>query len=311
MKKFYIGGILLVVSLLLWSAYRSDLPLELLKQKYTDSSSQFFEYQGMQVHYRDQGEGVPLYLLHGTAASLHTWDVWTEKFLSEGYRVVRLDLPAYGLTGAHPKGDYSPGMYLSLLDALRDHLNLDSVMIMGNSFGGFLSWQYTINYPDRVSKMVLLDPSGAPRPEEANKKPPLIIRLARTPGLGELLSKFTPRSIIEGNLEEVYYQDSLITEETIDRYYELSLREGNRKAFVDRVRNPRPATTGWEQLSSLDVPTLILWGEHDEWIPVSDAEAFQEAIPNSQLVIFPNLGHIPMEEDPLGTVGEVLSFISE
>ncbi|MEL6538804.1 MAG: alpha/beta hydrolase, partial [Bacteroidota bacterium] len=310
MKKFYIGGIILVILVLLWSTYHADLPIELLKQKYADSSSQFFEFEGMQVPYRDQGEGVPLYLLHGTGASLHTWDVWTEKFLQAGYRVIRVDLPAYGLTGPHPDGDYSPTMYLSMLEALRGHVQADSLVIVGNSFGGFLSWQYAISYPEQVQKMVLIDPSGAPRPEETDRNPPLIVRLARTKGVGEVLSKFTPRSIIEGNLKQVYHNDSLIAEETIDRYHEMSLREGNRQAFIDRVRNPYRAG-GWEQLPSLTLPTLILWGEHDEWIPVRDAEAFHQAIPSSRVVIFPHLGHVPMEEDPLGTVGEVLSFISE
>ncbi|HAA15647.1 MAG TPA: alpha/beta hydrolase [Cytophagales bacterium] len=310
MKKFYIGGGFLVILVILWSAYHADVPLELLKEKYTDQYSTFFPFQGMDVHYRDQGEGPPLYLLHGTGASLHTWDVWTQKIVSKGYRVVRLDLPAYGLTGAHPDGDYSPAMYLGLLEALRNHLELDSLVIVGNSFGGFLSWQYAINHSSRVSKMVLLDPSGAPRKDSVNKSSPLIVRLARTKGVGEVLSKFTPRSIIEGNLKEVYYHDSLVAEETIDRYHELSLREGNRKAFIDRVRNPYQAT-GWEQLSTLEVPTLIMWGEQDEWIPVADAERFHQAIPNSRVLIYPALGHVPMEEDPAGTVDDVLSFISE
>ncbi len=91
--------VLLVVAAIILGHIRIDIPVETLAQEFANEQSRFIEVDGLNVHYRDEGEGEPLVLLHGWSASLHTWDVWTEK-LKRDFRVIRLDLPAFGLTGA-------------------------------------------------------------------------------------------------------------------------------------------------------------------------------------------------------------------
>ena len=255
----------------------------------------------MKVHYRDEGEGPPIVLIHGTGASLHTWEDWTTD-LVKNYRVIRLDLPAYGLTGQDPQKRYSSKDYVDLLHAFLGELKVDKFHLAGNSLGGLISWLYASYHPEKVEQLVLLDPSGFPF-----KNTPMVIKMAKTPILNNFIRYITPRSFIEKNIKEVYYDETLIKESTIDRYHDLSQYKGNRQAFIDRAYVEREDYT--ERLGLIQAPTLILWGENDAWIPVSDAPKFKAAIKDAQMVIMPNTGHVPMEERPRESLAFVLDFL--
>lgn len=278
-----------------------DKTFEELAPKYAKAPSQFMTINGMKVHYRDEGEGTPIVLIHGTGASLHTWNDWAKDLIKD-HRVIRLDLPAYGLTGKDPQKRYSAKDYVDLLDAFLTALAVEKFHLAGNSLGGLISWLYASYHPEKVDKLVLLDPSGFPF-----KNTPMVIQLAKTPILNNFIRYVTPRSFIEKNLKEVYYDPSLIKAITIDRYHDLTQFEGNREAFIDRAYIEREDYT--DRLSLIQAPTLILWGENDAWIPVSDAPKFKEAIQNAQVVIMPQTGHVPMEERPKKSLGIVMDFI--
>ncbi len=301
-------SILIIISLilvnLLFFFLTWDIPLNVLTVKYANQESKFIEIDGMQVHYRDEGKGMPIVLIHGTASSLHTWDVWSNT-LKKDYRVIRLDIPAFGLTGPHPKRDYSIENYSNFLDQFLIKLNIDSLHLAGNSLGGNIAWYYAAEHPNKVKKMVLLDPSGYIKQGDL----PWIFTLARTPVLNSIIRYFTPRSIVEDNLKQVYFDDSKITDEIIDRYYDFTLREGNRTAFIDRAKTDMIDHT--DKLHKITAPTLIIWGENDNWIPVSNGNLFLSDIPNSQLVILKKTGHVPMEEKPNESLQLVLEFINE
>ena len=278
-----------------------DKTLEELAPKYAAAPSQFMQIKGMKVHYRDEGEGPPIVLIHGTGASLHTWEDWTTD-LVKNYRVIRLDLPAYGLTGQDPQKRYSSKDYVDLLHAFLGELKVDKFHLAGNSLGGLISWLYASYHPEKVEQLVLLDPSGFPF-----KNTPMVIKMAKTPILNNFIRYITPRSFIEKNIKEVYYDETLIKESTIDRYHDLSQYKGNRQAFIDRAYVEREDYT--ERLGLIQAPTLILWGENDAWIPVSDAPKFKAAIKDAQMVIMPNTGHVPMEERPRESLAFVLDFL--
>jgi pimeloyl-ACP methyl ester carboxylesterase len=282
-----------------------DIPLEELKKNYTNEASSFISLSGMDIHYRDEGAGPRIVLIHGTASSLHTWDAWTEE-LKKDYRVIRFDLPAFGLTGPHPDRDYRVAAYTEILDQLLKSLALDSVILAGNSLGGRIAWQYAAEHPQMVSKLVLIDASGFP----TEKGLPWIFGLARVPVLNRLISKITPRSIIEKNVKEVYFDDTKVSEKLIDRYYHFALREGNRQAFIDRAQLDLKGDINI--LRKIKIPTLIIWGRNDEWIPVEHLEKFKSAIPNAKAFIIENSGHVPMEENPVETL-EILTtqFLNE
>jgi len=279
-----------------------DKSFEELAPKYAASPSKFIEVKGLKIHYRDQGKGYPIVLIHGTGASLHTWDEWTEELI-KNYRVIRLDLPAYGLTGQDPEKRYSSLDYVNLLDAFLDQLGVKEFHLGGNSLGGLVSWLYASYHDQKVNKLLLLNPSGFPFDST-----PMVIKLAKIPILNLFIRYITPKSFVKKNLKEVYYNDDLITNKTIDRYYDLTLFEGNRDAFIDRSLIEREDYTN--RLSLIQSPALVIWGENDEWIPVEDSEKFKAHLNNIKVVIMPKTGHIPMEERPKESVAIALDFLS-
>ena len=279
-----------------------DKSFEEIAPKYATSPSSFIEVKGIKIHYRDQGQGYPIVLIHGTGASLHTWDAWTEELIKT-YRVIRLDLPAYGLTGRDQQKRYSSVDYVNFLDAFLNKLGIEKFHLGGNSLGGLVSWLYASYHDQKVNKLLLLNPSGFPFDST-----PMVIKLAKTPILNFFIRYVTPKSFVKKNLKEVYYNDDLITDETIDRYYDLTLFEGNREAFIDRSFIERENYT--DRLSLIQSPALVLWGENDEWIPVEDSEKFKAHLNNIKVVIMPKTGHIPMEERPKESVTIALDFLS-
>lgn len=293
-------SIVLLTSMLLVTP---DKSLEELAPKYIDDTSAFVTLDGFRIHYRDEGSGFPIVLIHGTGASLHTWDDWTA-LLKQHYRVIRLDLPGYGLTGKDEQKRYSSMDYVALLDSFLVHLEIDDFYLAGNSLGGQVAWLYTALYNMKVRKLVLLDPSGF-----LFDRTPNIIALAKTPVLNLLARYITPRFFVKQNIKEVYYDNDLLREETVDRYRDLTLYKGNREAFIDRAMIEREDNT--QYLSKIDTPSLIIWGEADDWIPVSDGVKFNTAIKGSRLVVMPKTGHVPMEERPAESLAIALKFLND
>lgn len=309
-----LAGLLLACVFFILLLYRSDIPGEEIAEKYQTPESHFIKVDGMNVHVRMMGEGQPLILLHGSFASLHTWDAW-QKELSQYFLTVSLDFPGHGLTGPDELKRYSAQEYSDLVLSLAQKLGIDKFHLVGNSMGGAVAMNVAATRPDKVLTLALVDASGAPRPEirtlgpdsgSAKEEKPWIIRLIKNPLFSQILLKCTPKFLFAMNLKEVYGDKSRIRQETIDRYYELMLREGNRQATLDRMSVlGRPSV----DFGRLNMPTLILWGGKDSWIPPSDAYAFEKAIPGSNLVVFDQAGHVPMEEFPTESVAEYLSFL--
>ncbi len=286
-----------------------DRPVEALKARWAPWPSRFIEVEGMSVHLRDEGprtDGTPLVLLHGTSASLHTWDGWVDALKGER-RVIRIDLPGFGLTGPAADGDYHLARYSRFVGALLDDLGLKQVVLAGNSFGGQVAWKFAADAPDRVARLVLVDAAGYPyRPESV----PLAFRMARIPVLEPLMTHTLPRSMVESSVRNVYGDPARVTPELVDRYHELALREGNRGALVQRFRQS-PGGEFTEQIPRIKAPTLILWGGRDRLIPLENGQRFGREIAGSKLVVFDTLGHVPHEEDPVATAAALKVFLAQ
>ncbi len=301
-----LATLLAIVVLFLALTWAPDRPVDALKPRWAPEPSRFIEIGGMNVHVRTEGAGPTIVLLHGTSASLHTWEGWTTA-LRDRYRVVRVDLPGFGLTGPTPDGHYEIEVYTRFMAALFDKLAITECVLAGNSFGGRVAWETAFAHPGRVSKLVLVDSAGYPNP---TAKMPLGFRLARTPVLNRLAAYSLPRSVIEKSLRNVYGDPSKVTPELVDLYFDLAVRAGNREALVKRFEQA-PSGAGEERIRALRVPTLILWGGRDRLIPPEHGARFQKDIAGSQLVTFEGLGHVPHEEDPAQTVAPVLAFLKQ
>lgn len=314
MKRFarMLLGLLLVFGLTLAAfvtlSWAPDRPLDELTARWAPPPSQFVEIDGMSVHLRDQGrrdDPEPILLLHGTSASLHTWEGWVKE-LARQRRVISLDLPGFGLTGPFPDGDYRVEHYTHFLLALLDHLRVNRVVLVGNSFGGQLAWRFALAHPERSARLVLVDAAGYPRNAESV---PIGFRLAGIPALAPLMGRLLPRSMIESSVRNVYGDPDKVDDGLVERYYQLTLRAGNRQALRQRFAQA-PSGELHERIGELELPTLIIWGGRDRLIPVSNAERFAADIEGSQLVLFEALGHVPQEEEPQRTVAVLISFLA-
>lgn len=306
MLRIFIKIIIATIAILLLAFFflrNPDKSVEELSKIYTDAESEWVEINGMNVHYKKEGSGPSVVLIHGTGASLHTWDGWTKR-LDDSMTVYRMDLPAFGLTGPEPNGDYTIEMYVDFVDAFAQTLGIDSFVIGGNSLGGGIAWAYTVDHPKKVTKLLLLDSAGYPHEGDSDA---LAFKIASNPVLRPLMKHITPKSFIAKNLEQVYGDDTKITEELITRYHDMTLREGNRQAFIDRVHTEHKDRS--DRIKEIQCPTLIMWGSEDTWTAVEDASKFDRDIINSKLIMYDGVGHVPMEEIPALTVKDAMKFL--
>ncbi len=284
-----------------------DQSVESLKSKWAQPPSQFLEIAGMQIHLRDEGpkdDPSPIVLIHGTSASLHTWDGWSQA-LKDQRRVIRFDLPAFGLTGPDPKNNYTIERYAEVVIAVLDALNVEKAILVGNSLGGYIAWATTVLHPQRVVKLALVDSSGYPFKA---KSMPIGFKLAMTPVIRDLIKDVLPRSLVEKSIKSVYGNPDLVSQELVSRYFDLTTREGNRNALVERFTQTKPGAMA-SRVPEINIPTLIMWGAKDELIPPELAENFRKNIKGSQVIMFDELGHVPHEENPQITVAAFKEFI--
>jgi len=304
MKKIvYLPGLLIfAVLIIIGSGIRFDVPVEKLKSKYANEHSKFVVVDRLSVHYRDEGKGFPLVLLHGSPSSLHTWD-GTVTELSKRFRVIRLDLPGYGLTGPNSAHDYSLEWNIRFLDSFLTTIGIDSCYMVGHSFGGKLAAEYAYVNSKRVKKLVLIGASGYP--VKANDI--AAVKMARNPFLRPIVRYVTPRFFIALNIREAFGQETKVSDATIDRYYDLLLRAGNRATFI-AVCN-REVEDISSHIKELRVPSLILWGNRDTIMPVGYAEYFHRDIPGSRVIVYDGVGHVPQECVPNKVAADMKAFL--
>jgi pimeloyl-ACP methyl ester carboxylesterase len=307
--QIVVGVVVVVVAIagLLWAWRVPDRPVSALQARWAPPPSTFVDVKGLSVHLRDEGprdDPTPLILLHGTGASLHTWDGWTST-LSSKRRVIRFDLPGFGLTGPSTDGVYSIDRYVDTVVAIADALSVQRFVIAGNSLGGYVAWATALAHPQRVEGLILVDAAGYPVQAQSV---PLAFRIARTPGLNRLMRDVLPRSLVKTSLQDVYGDPAKVTPALVDRYFDLATRAGNRAALVARFEQTQPGTMS-DRIREIRAPTLILWGGRDRLIPPALSARFRDDIRGSQLVVFDALGHVPHEEDPAATVAAVQGFL--
>ena len=297
---FFLFGVFLL------SSCDADIPVAQLKEKYHKSNSAFIDIDGMQVHYIIEGksdDSLPIVFIHGTSASLHTWDTLSS-LLKTNKKIIRLDLPAFGLTGPNRLNQYDFNFYNQFLDEFLLKLNVTKCIVAGNSLGGSIAWNYAIASPDKVKQLILLDASGYPKKDE---KGSLGFKLAAIPVLNQALKHISPISLIRKSLEDAFYDKSLVTEKMVQQYHDMLLREGNRAAVLELFQHPmKPDAT---KIKTITQPTLIIWGKEDQLISYKNAALFKQDIRNSQILVLDKVGHIPMEEAPNQVATAILKFI--
>lgn len=296
------AAILAVVMHGLWTP---DLERAELEKRYAASSTQTIELDGLKVHYKETGpQGAPaLLLLHGFGSSLQAWDDWSVK-LEQKYRVIRLDLPGFGLTGASPDHDYSEEKDLAILTHFANKLGLDKFSVIGHSMGGKMAWSLAAAQPDRVQALVLMAPDGFPETKDIGTKP------YEVPAIMGLIKYVLPKYLVRKSIEPAFAEADALNDALVNRYFDMLRAPGVRGAILERS-NQTIYTDPVPRLKAIKAPTLLIWGEQDQMIPSTNAQSYANVLSNSTTVLVPKLGHLLQEEQPEKGLAVVMEFLDQ
>jgi len=281
-------------------------PIEAL----ADADSRFVEINGLSVHYKTTGQGEPVFvLLHGFGASLYSWNAVMRPLGALG-TVIAYDRPAFGLTERpltwEGESPYSPQAQVDLLLGLLDHFGAEQAILVGNSAGGTVAMNFTLQHPDWVRALILVDPAvyaggGAPagtrwllRTPQMRHLGPLIARQIQTRG---------PELI-----ELAWYDPTRIPEETL-ALYEKPLQVENWDRALWELTLVSQESDLADRLAEFTLPVLVITGEADEIVPTEQSIRLAGELPDAQLVVIPQAGHVPHEEQPAAFLEAVEAFV--
>ena len=307
--------IIIIIVLILaagWMALRrADIPYQSLETVYASSTSEFLTLSdGLKIHYRDEGiaDGNILVLIHGFAASLHTWEPWVSR-LGEHYRIISVDLPGHGLSRSPDTDKMNPGFFGEAIAEMTAQLGADQFVMVGSSMGGATAWQLALEYPDRLEGLVLVGASGWPSADTGNQ--PLIFRLLASPVARALLKDLDMSALVKSGLEGSFYDPAFVTDQMIERYVSLSRAPGHREGILEMTSQREDRVTATNALvSQITMPTLILHGKEDNVVPADGAEKFAAAIAGSEVIVYERVGHLPQEEIADRTVADLQNFLT-
>ena len=306
--------ILLVIAV--YSGTYLDIPRDKLEAKYASGASEFLNLKnGSRIHYRDEGDlyKPAIILLHGFNGSLFNFERMVP-LLSKEFRLISIDLPGFGLTGAVPSMDYSTQNSILVINELTSYLGMEKFSIAGNSMGGGIAWRYALENPEKTQSLILLASSGIYSSEErlqieeSERESPLVWKLMRSNFVSYFLSLYTPKFFATQGLKTSVYDPNLATEEIANQFHELTLMQGSREAILSRFSKQNYNDEKPDILKKIQAPTLIIHGREDNIISFKSSINLDQYIQNSQLVIYPKIGHLPMYETPARVADDIKNF---
>jgi pimeloyl-ACP methyl ester carboxylesterase len=276
------------------------------KAKFTQPASHFIHFRGAEIHYTDEGQGIPVVMIHGFGGSFLNWNKLRDRMKGD-YRVIRVDLPGFGLSDLPaPNGDKTDFVqqYRDFMTFFIDTLHLDSLYVVGNSMGGMMAWGTAADHPDKVKKLVLIDAAGYDLEKISNN----VARFMKMPFIRSFFMRGLPLSSSEGSAKKVYADTTKINHESVRNNNMMWNRDGNIQAACAIVSNKNYPDSAL--IAKVQCPTLIIWGRQDQIVPLDHAYRFLRDIKASQLVLFDTCGHCAMIEKPDETAAAIKGFFT-
>jgi pimeloyl-ACP methyl ester carboxylesterase len=276
------------------------------KSRFTLPTSHFIKFRGAEIHYTDEGQGIPVVMMHGFGGSFLNWNKLDTR-MNKDYRVIRIDLPGFGLSDLpQPEGAKTDFVqqYRDFMSFFIDTLHLDSLYVVGNSMGGMMAWGTAADHPDKVKKLVLIDAAGYDLENISNK----VAGFMKMPLVKSLFNRGFPLSSSEEAAKKVYADPSKINHEAVLASNMLWNRDGNIQAACAIVCASKYPDTAL--IAKVRCPTLIIWGKEDKIMPLDHAYRFLRDIKGSQLIVFDTCGHCAMIEKPDETATAIKQFFN-
>lgn len=294
-------------------------------EELADSDGQFADLGGTRVYYRTQGDPTnpAVMLIHGFGGSTFTWRDTLTPVAEAGYYAIAIDLPPFGLSDKNPTLDYSRSATADLVASLLDELQIEQAIVVGHSMGGAVTAQFAVRHPERVSKLVfvaggIFEPmptsdGEAPQNRSSNSPLALLSMIDPTsPFAGELLRTFVTRDFFVNSIKSAYYDSSMVTEEVADGYARLLLIEDAPNGFLayTLAQEQHPITLA-QLVEVATMPTLIIWGAEDTWVNISMGNAMRDRLYDVEMIVYPLVGHLPMEENTQQFNTDLINFLEQ
>lgn len=295
----------IILAGVVWTLSTPDLSRDVLQSRYGLSQQNVLMLDDISVAYKDTGprEAPAVLLLHGFGSSLQTWDVWSQT-LELNYRVIRLDLPGFGLTGPSANNDYSEAQDLKSLIQFLDKLGVNKLAVVGHSMGGKLAWSFAAQQPNRVTALVLMAPDGFPKPEDIGTRP------YASPAIMGIMKYVLPKYVVQKSIEPAFSDVGALTPTLLNRYHDMLRAPGVRAAILARG-NQTVYTDPVPRLKAITSPTLLIWGAEDHMISSSNARNYEGVMAQAKVWVLPHVGHLIQEEQPQRGLAAVIDFLRE
>jgi pimeloyl-ACP methyl ester carboxylesterase len=317
MKKRFLktAGVIIAVFAILLLVVPFLIPVPPLEntvpaETLTDEDSLFIEVNGVNIHYKVYGQGEPVFiLLHGFGASLFSWREVTAP-LAEFGTVIVYDRPAFGLTERpmewYGESPYSQASQVKLVIGLMDALKIEKAILVGNSAGGTISMLTALEYPERVTSLILVDPAvyaggGAP----AWARP-----LLGTPQMRHLGPLAARQLQAQGTefIKTAWHDPSKITPEIFEGYQKpLQVNDWDKALWELTISSSESGLA--QRVTEFNLPVLVITGDDDRIVPTEQSVRLAGEISNVQLVVIPQCGHLPHEECPNEFMQAVTDFL--
>lgn len=280
-------------------------------QEPVETGKTFVTVNSQRIHYVVAGRGErTLLLIHGYGSGAFTWKGIQDR-TPDGFSTYAIDLPGFGYSEKSDEFEYGLPAFADVATEFLAVFHRGPAILVGNSMGGAVSIWAASKYPRQVAAIVPIDSAGV---KLENKNLPLIFSVIRLPLIGPLLLSVPGRPLMRNTLEQVYVDDSRITDEVIDTYYRPSRFPGAARAWHKTLADLMQRSDRGEVLDRMEdvtQPVLLLWGAHDTWTSPALLDEFKSRMPQAQSKVYPHLAHVPQEEDSETVAADLFGFARE
>lgn len=319
-KSFKALGIifLILIFITIYNSIYFDIPKNEIIAKHANGTSEFIKLEdGSLIHIRDEGNknGKTIVMVHGFNGSLFNYEPLIPH-LNDRYRILSLDLPAHGLTGAVKSDFYSHEGFEDVIKEVVKIQGIDEFYLIGHSMGGMVAWRYSLNNMKQIKGLIIIGSPFIGSEKEYNdfqsvNAPPAAFKLLDTALFREMLGYVTPRLLVKEGISQTVYDQSIVTDDLVDQFHDIILMEGTREAIGELVMNHEDNFIADPNiLRKINIPTLILHGEEDNLVDIRFVSHFVEQIPDVKLISYPKVGHMPPMEIPMQLSKDIQNFVN-
>ena len=284
--------------------------LDLTDEERAKAEGSFIDLPSGNTHYELNGEGKTVVLVHGYSTPYYIYDKLFDRFLADGYKVLRYDLFGRGLS-ERVNAVYNPELFSRQLEELTDALIPgESFILVGTSMGGSITTKYCADHPKKVEKLILLAPAGMD-----SFKAPFYMKICKIPGFGKwIFSLIGEKSLFNGCAREIIYSKDEIDD--YQRRFAFSLQykgfvDATFSSLINTILNTDETVKNYFSVAKAEIPMLVIWGTADRTMPYYQIERMKEVCPKGEFITYEGSGHIFLFDEGERTYKDIKKWLTD